>query len=156
MPPELDELKDNIHELGKEVAGLKPMVKEVHGYMPRIVSAMEKLAEVSVRMENNTEEHKRIHYRITDVDTNVKSLQTEFDSLKEEHIVCVTTKRVERQSERSNIWAKFKTKATEKAIEWALVIIIGATTWMVATHTREYIASLPKTPTVAAPKPGGK
>ena len=44
---ELDEVKSELHSLGRELAGLRPLVLEVHGNMPRIAVALETLARVT-------------------------------------------------------------------------------------------------------------
>src|SRR6185369_7157266 len=103
MTPELEGLQKDIHGLSLELAGLKPLVKEVHNHIPRITNALETLADVSARLENNVEEHKRIHFRITEHDKDITKLKADHESLdhrfsvlKEEHVICMTTKRVER------------------------------------------------------------
>ena len=138
-------IESEVHSLGMQIAGLHPLVTEVHSQMPRIAEALETLAMVTAKLENNTEDHKRIHYRITGIESSVKTvienhgeLEARFEALKEEHIVCITTKQVERRAERTSWWAKAKAKAAEKVIEITTLAIIGFIGWMVISHLKEY------------------
>jgi chromosome segregation ATPase len=147
---ELEGIRGEVHSLCKTIAGIQPLVKEVHGQMPRIAEALESLAAISAKMENNTEDHKRIHYRISDVESSVKALagrhdelEHNFDSLKEEHIVCITTKQVERRTERASWWTKAKAKAGEKVVEVVTLAVVGFTAWMVLSHLKEYPKTAP-------------
>lgn len=152
--PELEGIKSEVHSLNKTIAGLQPMVKDVHTQMPRILEALETLAKVTVKLENNTEDHKRLHYRITEVKTaheelaeRHEDLAGKFDALEKEHLVCITTRQVERKVERCSWWSKAKSKALEKAVEIVTLAIIGFTAWMVLTHLKEY----PKTAPIVTP-----
>ena len=143
--PEQDGVKNEVQLLGKQIAGLQPLVREVHNQMPRIAEALETLAMVTAKLENNTEDHKRIHYRITGIESSVKTvienhgeLEARFEALKDEHIVCITTKQVERRAERTSWWAKAKAKIAEKIIEITTLAIIGFIGWMVISHLKEY------------------
>lgn len=145
----LEEIKDEVHSLGKEIAGLRPLVHEMHNNMPRIVEALETLARVTEKLENNADDHKRLHYRITDVEVSVKALKVEhnglderFVKLKEEHIVCTTTQKVTSKVEKSGVWAKIKAKFTDKALELMIIATLGFVAWMVMTNFALYLKSL--------------
>ena len=142
---ELAGIQSEVHALGTQIAGLQPMVQEVHGQMPKIAEALEILAGVSAKLENNSEDHKRIHHRITGLENVIKSevvaredLETRFVTLKDEHIVCVTTGKVERRIESSSWWTKAKAKAMDKTVEIITLAIIGFTAWMVLSHLSSY------------------
>ncbi len=130
----LAELQKTLTDLRVDVAEIKPLAKQI----PSIAAAMTTLAEVSAKLENNFEDHKRIHYRITDVEKDVRGLKEEFETLKEEHIVCVTTKQVERRSERTSLWTRAKKNATDKVVEITTLAIVAFAAWMVISHLKEY------------------
>lgn len=148
MPPDIETIKNDMHSLSLQFAGLQPMVQDVHSQMPKIADALETLAMVTAKLENNTEEHKRIHFRINDVEGSVNKLneshehlKTRFDKLDNEHTVCITTGRVERRMTDASWWGKAKTKALDKAVELITLVIIGFTAYMILVHLAQYPAT---------------
>lgn len=137
----LEEVKDEVHSLGLEIAGLKPLVNEVHNNMPRIAKALETLATVTERLESNTEDHKRLHYRISEVDNDVKviggrhdDLALKFEALQKDFIICTTRK----SAEKASLLTRLKEKAAEKTVELMLVAIICFAAWLVVYHLPHY------------------
>ena len=126
------------------------MVLEVHGNMPRIAVALETLARVTERLESNTEDHKRIHYRISECQQHLKEmeayyddLEIRFNTLRDEHIVCTTTSRVERSAVTTGLWARLKVKAAEKTVDLVVVAVLGFLVWLVIYHLRHYPMTAP-------------
>jgi hypothetical protein len=174
----LDEVKVEMHKLGLEIAGLRPIVQEVHNSMPRIVMALETLAGVTVRLEANTEDHRHLHERITraeeqikedrlenmeehriihrrinETDEIAKEAKDEFDALRDEHIVCTTTAKVTTRVEGAGLWAKIKAKVTDKALELVILSILAFISWMVVSHFNDFQKS--RTATINYQSPGG-
>lgn len=148
--PELEAIRKEVHALSNTIAGLSPLVVDTHSQIPRIAEALESLAVVTTKLENNSEEHKRIHFRINDAEKVVTSLalrvdtlRSDFDGLKDEHIVCVTTRQVEGRIVRTSFWAKAKTKAGEKAVELITLAVIGFVAWMIVSHLPQYPQTAP-------------
>ena len=138
-----------VQNLGCELAELRPLVHEVHSNMPRIALALETLAAVTTRQEANIEDHKRLHYRISDVEKKAdtalaenKSLRQDFDELHDEHLVCTTTQKVERRQARSGLVARLRAKLEDKALEILVTVVLGFCGWMVYSHWREYQKSV--------------
>lgn len=147
---ELDEVKNELHGLGREVAGLRPLVLEVHSNMPRIAVALETLARVTERLESNTEDHKRIHFRISENEHGLKEqsayyddLERRFNALRDEHIICSTTARLERVAETTGPWPRLKMKAAEKTVDLFMVALLGFLAWLVIYHLRHYPLTAP-------------
>jgi hypothetical protein len=159
----LDEVRVEVHRMGLEIAGLRPIVQEVHSSMPRIVQALETLAGVTARLETNTEDHRHlhdrinsieekireervenieghrvIHRRINETDVIAKEMRDDFDALRDEHIVCTTTQKVTRTVEKEGLWAKIKKVFTDKSLELVVYAILGFTAWMVLSHLGDY------------------
>jgi len=139
----MDNVEDELHNIKLEVAGLKPLVVEMHSSMPRIARALETLASHSSKFEANSLDHKHIHNRLSELRTNVSDIETvqdelkqEFDILRNEHIVCITTNSITKNSR----WEKIKLKAEDKA----LVTILTATgifiAWVLLSHLPDYPA----------------
>jgi len=157
--PELKELKDDIHGLGLEVAELKPLVREVHNYMPRIAEALVTLARITEKLESNTEDHKRIHHRITDLENGVRGVETDFkdlsivtannqgrleekfNKLRDEHLECMTAKRVEKVERRKGMFNRIKAKFEERVVDILVWLLISFTVWMVLNHMVLYSSS---------------
>lgn len=146
--PGLEEIKDEVHGLSREIAGLRPLVHEVHNNMPRIATALETLARVTEKLESNTEDHKRIHYRITETENHVKSLnghhddlERRFEALREDYLVCTTTSKIRRSDAQTGLWARLKLKAAEKAVDLIVVAVVGFFAWMVVFHLAKYPAT---------------
>jgi predicted nucleic acid-binding Zn-ribbon protein len=158
----LEEVQKAVHGLEKQVAGLAPLVNEMHGHMPRIAQALETLARVEERQVANNEEHQRIHYRITGIENSLAALSQEkdelessLDSLREEFIICTTTSRTLKHREKSSMGTRLKTRAAERAVEWATIAVLTFVGWLVLAHLKEY----PQTAAIvgtAAPEQGGK
>lgn len=171
----LDEVKVEMHKLGLEIAGLRPIVQEVHNSMPRIVLALEMLAGVTVRLEMNTEDHRHIHERITSLEEKVKEdrlentdghrvihrrinetdaiakeFKDEFTELRDEHIICTITQKVTTKVERAGLWAKIKAKFTDKALELVILSILAFISWLVITHFNDFRRDQEKTRPLAA------
>lgn len=147
---DLDSIRGELQGLGKEVAGLRPLVLEMNSNMPRIAVALETLARVTEKLESNTEDHKRIHFRITENERALKELsgyhddlERRFESLRDDHIVCTTTTRVERTVAVSSLWEKIKVKVAEKTVEIFLVAMIGFVGWLVVVNLPRYPVTAP-------------
>jgi len=124
--------------MGTAIAGMKPLVEGVSNQMPRIAEALETLAGITAKLENNAEDHKRLHFRISSVEETVKKLESGLDELEKEHIQCITTQKVERRVERTSWWAKAKAKAAEKAVELVTLAVVAFCGWLVVSHLKEY------------------
>jgi hypothetical protein len=154
--PEVEEIRKEVFKLCNALAGITPLVTEVHGQMPRIAEALETLAMITAKLENNTEDHKRIHYRITEIGTTVKTLSDSYDAWKECHLVCMTTKQVERRVERLSWWTRAKTKAGDKVVEIVTLAIVSFVGWMVISHLKEYPKTAPYLNRPAVEQKGSK
>lgn len=123
-----DGVEKEVHRLGLAIAKLQPLVNEVHEHIPRIALALETLARVTEKLESNTEEHRRIHYRITaEEEAREKlgdaheELGRKFSKLWDEHLVCTTKSRVRESDARESLWSRIKDGAAEKAGEYLVV-----------------------------------
>lgn len=141
----LEDVRSEVHVLGKEIAGLRPLVHEVHANMPRIAVALETLARVTEKLENNTEEHKRLHFRISEAEEDIRGLdarhgdlERKFFALRDEHLICTTTNRTRRTAQQTSLLTRLKEKAAEKTIEVALVAILCFMAWIVIYHFPKY------------------
>lgn len=141
---------EEVQNLRLEISGLRPLVLEMHGNMPRIAMALETLARVTEKLESNTEDHKRIHFRISDIDARVdkeiaqrEDLERRFDRLKEEHLICITSAKVRQTDAQSSLWTRVKAKAAEKAAELVLVAVAGFVVWLVLSHLAAYPVTAP-------------
>lgn len=141
--PSLQDVQAEVGNLGRQVATLTPMVHDMHQNMPRIATALETLARVTEKLESNTEDHKRIHYRITEVQTDQKVMRQEVDTLKSEHLVHMTTSRLDADKKSKGLLARLKFKMAEKVVEWALIGILVFLLWLVLFHLRDYPLTAP-------------
>lgn len=135
----LQELQKSLSALREDVAGIKPLVQQI----PEVATAMSKVAEITAKLENNMEDHKRIHYRITGVEDEVKGLKQKFDTMENEHLVHMTTIQVKRQTARTSIWTRIKSRATDKAVEIATLAIVTFAAWMIISHLPQYPKTAP-------------
>lgn len=147
---DLESLREALHGLEKQVAGLHPVVKDMHSNMPRIATALETLARVTERLEANTEEHQRIHYRIGENHLALENLRKDFvdleerfESLREEHLVCVTTDSVRRAQKTSGLLARIQAKATDKVVDLIIVAVFAFAVWLVIYHLPRYPVTAP-------------
>jgi len=155
MPPEISVLQSDIHRLGIDLAELRPLVKEVHDYMPRITDALECLARVTERLEANNEDHKRLHHRLSElarevdeVRGEIKALQTRFSAMHDEHILCLTGRkrdleeqeRKQRERAASVTWRVFEDTKIKLAscVTWLLV---GFVVWITVVNLAAYTRS---------------
>lgn len=130
-------VEQEVHNLRLDIAKLQPLVNEVHENMPRIAVALETLARVTEKLESNTEEHKRIHYRITaeeearrELGEAHADLARRFIDLRDEHLVCTTRSRVRESDAREGLWARIKGGAAEKAGEYLIVGVVALAVWL--------------------------
>lgn len=148
----LEAVKDEIHGLSNEIAGLKPIVKEMHLNMPRITKALETLARVTEKQESNVEDHKRLHHRINENKEQVETvaahheeLRRQVDGLEKEHLICFTvreerraTAKERRENSKNSFWARVRFNVTERIVEYLLVTIVLFLAWIVLFHLPQY------------------
>lgn len=142
---ELEAIKDEVNGISRELSGLRPLVNEMHSNMPRIAKALETLAGVSVKLEANAEDHKRLHYRITDneeeierVESDLKELKRDFYTMRDEHVVVTTARKTKQQVAQSSVLARLRLKAAEKAVELITLAVMLFSAWMVLSHLPKY------------------
>lgn len=127
--------------------------------MPRITDALEVLARITGKLENNAEDHKRLHFRITAVEDDVRGveenikelasatatnqgrLEEKFNIMYTEHLTCITTNRVRTSERRKGLWSKIKLKIEERVVDIVVWLLVSFTVWMVLNHMVMYSAS---------------
>ncbi len=149
---ELDEIKDSVHGLKVEIAGLRPVVSEIHSHMPRITLALETLARVTEKLESNKEEHQRIHYRIEEVEQNVEGLaktaretRGRLDELLLMHVECKAECKADRKWESSGVllskngwWDRTRDLIARDVVRWVAFGVLAFLLWMVVVNLPDY------------------
>ena len=152
---ELEEVKKSLHGLENEMSGIRPVVDDIHQYMPRISAALETLAAVTVKLESNAEDHKRIHYRITDAENDHKQLQTEHkqleakvDTLWKEHVECQAELAAGKktlgvpgpaiQQPAKPLLRRIQEKVAENVATTVVMIVLAFLGWLLIFHLPNY------------------
>ncbi len=150
-------LEAEVRGLASKVDGLRPVVEDIRSIMPRIAAAIEGLARVEERLVANGEDHKRIHFRISDgekavegVRKDLAELEGRFEALHDEHLVQVTSMRVRGETvpQKKEIvaascddggwWGGAKKTAITEVVRAVVLLCIGFAAWMVAEHVDEF------------------
>jgi len=152
---ELSEIKESVHTLETEISGLKPIVSDIHANMPRIAKAMETLARATERLNSHEDEHKRLHYRISETDKRTKDMHSQLTALNErmnglwqEHIDCqarLSARKEAKKEEKENLgwWERLKQKVAEQVAVFVVLGVIAFFLWVVIYHLPQYPATAP-------------
>ncbi len=146
---ELDEIKESVHGLKVEIAGLRPVVSEIHSHMPRITVALETLARVEEKQSSDKEDHQRIHYRIEGVEDSCEKLaeiskQTSrrVDELWMAHIECQADRKIEGVAGKlrtgANWWDKTRELIARDVVRWVAFGVLFFLLWLVTVNLPEY------------------
>ena len=139
-----------MHGLETELAGLKPIVVDIHNSMPRITRALETLAKVTAQQQANHEDHKRIHFRIAEntkeiesIEKDVKELRGEFRNLQQEHIECRAERSALGRIKRKSGWDKIKDQAQQTTVNWLVLLLLAFLLFVFVPKAMEFVATLP-------------
>lgn len=137
---ELEAIKDEIIEVRKEVsdvrvdiAFMQPFVQQI----PQISKALTVLAEVMPRLEANMEEHKRMHFRMDNLEGEQRRLHMEFTELNLEHAACMERIRLEEKAEPT----KTSTLVRQAVIPILAAVVTSFALWLSGIHVKEYVDS---------------
>lgn len=155
----LETLEEKVGDLSVKVAELRPIVKDIHAGMPRMLRALETLAHVTERLESNSEDHKRIHYRITDnekqvdeVKAQIAAVKEDLGQLKEEHIQCQAEREAEAKVGKSNtppcegknsFLSKLRRKVEENVATILALLVVAFAFYLFVPPLLDFIAKMP-------------